>query len=82
MADQDFAKGLEGVIATDSKICRVDGINGKLYYRGYSIQDLAANSTFEETTYLLIYGRLPSKTQLSDFQESMRGSRDLYEEPA
>ena len=77
MADQAFAKGLEGVIATDSKICRVDGINGKLYYRGYSIQDLAANSTFEETTYLLVYGRLPSKTELADFQESMRGSREL-----
>ncbi|MCP4452398.1 MAG: citrate/2-methylcitrate synthase [Planctomycetes bacterium] len=77
MADQAFPKGLEGVIATDSKICRVDGINGKLYYRGYSIQDLAANSTFEETTYLLIYGRLPSESQLAEFEESMRDSREL-----
>ncbi|MCF7973817.1 MAG: citrate synthase, partial [Phycisphaerae bacterium] len=77
MSEQTFAKGLEGVIATDSKICRVDGINGGLYYRGYSIQDLAANSTFEETTYLLLYGRLPSKTELADFQESMRGSREI-----
>jgi len=77
MADQEFAKGLEGVIATDSKICQVDGINGKLYYRGYSIQDLAASSTFEETTFLLLYGRLPSKADLADFIESMRGSREL-----
>lgn len=77
MADQDFAKGLEGVIATDSKICQVDGVNGKLYYRGYSIQDLAAHSTFEETTFLLLYGRLPSKTELAEFTDAMRGGREL-----
>ncbi len=77
MADQDFAKGLEGVIATDSKICQVDGINGKLYYCGYSIQELAAHSSFEETTFLLLYGRFPSKSELAEFAEGMRDSREL-----
>jgi citrate synthase len=77
MAEQEFARGLEDVIATDSKICQVDGINGKLYYRGYSIQDLAAHSTFEETTFLLLYGRLPSATEMADFSASMRNCREL-----
>jgi citrate synthase len=50
----EYAKGLEGVIAAESDICQIDGANGKLYYRGYSIEDLAKNSSFEETTYLLL----------------------------
>ncbi|MHC4568795.1 MAG: citrate/2-methylcitrate synthase, partial [Planctomycetota bacterium] len=37
----EYAKGLEGVIAAESEICQIDGANGKLYYRGYSIEDLA-----------------------------------------
>ncbi|MFC1763224.1 citrate/2-methylcitrate synthase [Planctomycetota bacterium] len=77
MADTEFAKGLEGVIATTSEICQVDGVNGKLYYRGYSIQDLAAHSDFEETTYLLLYGKLPTAQELETFSQCMRGGREL-----
>ena len=51
------AHGLEGIVAGESTICRVDGAKGVLYYRGYSIEDLAAHSTFAETTYLLLYGQ-------------------------
>jgi citrate synthase len=79
MAETDYAKGLEGVIAAESQICQIDGANGKLYYRGYSIEDLAQNSSFEETTYLLLFEQLPNEEQLADFTTSMRKCRDLPE---
>jgi citrate synthase len=77
MAETSYAKGLEGVIAAESTICRIDGANGKLYYRGYSIEDLARYSSFEETTYLLLYENLPTREELDDFSQRMRGSRGL-----
>lgn len=77
MPETSYAKGLEGVIAAESTICRIDGANGKLYYRGYSIEDLARHSDFEETTYLLLYEKLPSKDELAEFSRRMRGSRAL-----
>ncbi len=77
MASTEFAKGLEGVIAAESKICRIDGQEGKLYYLGYSIEDLVEHCSFEEVTYLLLYGELPNKIQLDDFTKRMRASRDL-----
>lgn len=79
MAETDYAKGLEGVIAAESEICQIDGANGKLYYRGYSIEDLAQYSSFEETTYLLLFDQLPTQDQLADFTDSMRKCRDLPE---
>ncbi|TVR92411.1 MAG: citrate synthase [Spirochaetaceae bacterium] len=77
MANTEYAKGLEGVIAAESKICRIDGENGKLFYLGYSIEDLARNTSFEETTYLLLYGELPTPTELESFRARMRAGRDL-----
>ena len=77
MTDIEYAKGLEGVIAAESEICQIDGANGKLYYRGYSIEDLAEHSSFEETTYLLLNERLPTKTELTEFSKRMRQCRDL-----
>ena len=74
-----YAKGLEGVVAGESQICRIDGQNGKLYYLGYPIEELAANSNFEETTYLLLYGELPDRRQMDAFSKRMRSSRDLVE---
>ena len=64
MAQTEYAKGLEGVIAAESEICRIDGEKGKLYYRGYPIEDLAEHSTYEEVTYLLLYEKLPTRDQL------------------
>lgn len=61
-----YAKGLEGVVAAESQICRIDGEIGKLYYVGYSIEDLVAHCTFEEVTYLLLYGELPNASQLME----------------
>lgn len=77
MAETSYSKGLEGVIAGESRICKVDGENGRLYYHGYQIADLTERATFEEVTYLLLYGELPSSRELSEFTVSMRGSREL-----
>ena len=80
MAEATYAKGLEGVVAAESEICRIDGEQGKLFYLGYSIEDLARFSDFEETTYLLLYGRLPNKEEKERFSKRMRVSRDLAPE--
>jgi len=77
MAETTYSKGLEGVIAAESEICQIDGASGKLYYRGYSIEDLAEHSSFEETTYLLLHERLPSPRELEHFSRRMRQSRQL-----
>ncbi|WP_248930515.1 citrate synthase [Paenibacillus hamazuiensis] len=56
-------KGLEGIVAAESSISSI--IDGVLTYRGYNIDDLAENATFEEVAYLLWYGKLPNRTELS-----------------
>jgi len=76
---ENFAKGLEGVIAAESKICRIDGEKGQLYYMGYAITDLVDHCTFEEVSYLLLYGDLPTREQLVVFSAKMRNARDLPE---
>jgi citrate synthase len=74
-----YAKGLEGVVAGETEICRIDGQNGRLYYLGYSIEELARDSNFEETTYLLLHGKLPNRQEMAEFSRKMRASRDLSE---
>jgi citrate synthase len=74
-----YPKGLEGVVAGESEICRIDGQNGRLYYLGYSIEELARYSDFEETTYLLLHGKLPSRQEMAEFSVKMRASRGLSE---
>ncbi len=69
--------GLEGVPVTQSAICDIDGNQGELNYRGYPIAELAAKSSFLETTYLLIWGELPSANQLRDFEEAIQMHRRL-----
>jgi citrate synthase len=69
--------GLEDVIAGESGICYIDGEKGILAYRGYNIHELAPNSTFEETSYLLWFGRLPNARELKDITEKMTASRAL-----
>ena len=70
-------KGLDNVYVMESKICFIDGEASKLFYRGYTIEDLAQYSTFEETAYLLIYGALPNKRQLEDFKQQISSQRSL-----
>ena len=57
----DIAYGLKGIVAGETKITEVDFENGKLYFRGYDIEELAAHSTFEEVFWLLVTGELPKK---------------------
>ena len=73
----DYRPGLDGVIATESSISDINGKKGILSYRGYSIEELAQKSTFEETSYLLLTGELPTKSQLSSFTEKINRKRDL-----
>ncbi len=70
-------KGLEGVVATTSSICFIDGDRGVLAYRGIDIHDLADHSTFEETCHLLWFGALPTKAQLRDLQSRLAEERRL-----
>jgi len=70
-------KGLEGVVATNSSICYIDGDRGILAYRGIDIHELADNSSFEETCYLLWFGRLPKRDELKDLEQKLAGERKL-----
>ena len=70
-------KGLEGIVAANSGICWIDGDAGILSYRGIDIHELAENSTFEETTYLLWNGILPNELELRNFQSQLALSRAL-----
>jgi citrate synthase len=69
--------GLRGVKVADTKISDVDGENGILIYRGYRIEELARNSTFEETAYLLLYDALPTAEQLKEFSKRLTEARHL-----
>ncbi len=70
-------RGLEGAITNITRIGYVDGEAGELIYRGYKIEDLCAHSTYEEVCYLLIFGTLPTETELADFREKLRGAGRL-----
>ena len=73
----DYHPGLDGVIATESSISDIDGKKGILSYRGYSIEELAEKSTFEETCFLLLTGDLPTKDELKNFTQKINSRRDL-----
>lgn len=69
--------GLRNIEVADTKICSIDGENGKLIYRGYDILDLANHSTYEETAFLLLFGDLPIKEELDDFNSKLIESRRI-----
>lgn len=70
-----LVRGLEGVIAAPTRICDLDGANGRLAYCGYDIEDLAARATYEEVVHLLWHGDLPTRAQLSDLQTRLAAAR-------
>jgi citrate synthase len=76
MADA-AGKGLEGVVAAQTRISNVDGRQGRLWYAGYDIADLAAHATFEETIYLLHHLELPTAAQLSGTAATLRAESTL-----
>ena len=77
MSTAVVGKGLAGVVAANSGICWIDGDAGVLAYRGIDIHELAEQSTFEETTYLLWFGRLPGPAELKDFNKRLADARVL-----
>ncbi len=76
-APPTFRPGLEGVPATQSAICDIEGQRGLLTYRGYPIEQLASHSSFLETAYLLIWGELPTIFQLREFEQEVQMHRRL-----
>ncbi|SVA89558.1 uncharacterized protein METZ01_LOCUS142412, partial [marine metagenome] len=66
----EIHRGLKGVYFDTSEASFIDGSVGKLLYRGYNIHDLAEQSTFEEVTYLLLYGHLPTERELEALDSS------------
>jgi citrate synthase len=74
-----FDDGYANTGACESKVTFIDGEKGILRYRGYSIEDLAQRSTFIETSYLLIYGELPSVAQLSAFKDRILDNAQVHE---
>jgi citrate synthase len=73
----EFRPGLEGIPAAQSSISFVNGQEGILEYRGIRIEELAGNSTFLETAYLLIWGKLPTKDELIEFEHEVRYHRRI-----
>ncbi|MCH1607237.1 MAG: citrate synthase [Nitrosopumilus sp.] len=67
--------GLRGIEVADTKISNIDGEKGKLIYRGFDVLDLTKNSTFEETAYLLLYDKLPTKQELNEFNGKLVEAR-------
>src|SRR6266446_173921 len=79
-ATTEIERGLEGVVIAKSAITFIDGEQGIIRYRGIDINELAAKSNFEETTYLLWNGNLPNKIQLSEFKRQLAAHRPLPSE--
>ena len=78
MSDKsEIHRGLQGVYFDRSNVTFIDGKKGILLYRGYSIDDLAEQSTFEETCYLLIEGYLPNLKQLQEYRKKIAEKRNI-----
>jgi len=74
---KEYIPGLAGVPATKSAISSIDGEKGILAYRGYSIDDLVAHSSFEETALLLMQGELPTPKELEAFEDLYKSATRL-----
>ncbi len=77
---ENYFPGLEGVISNETAITNLEGTTegqGELAYRGYTIEDLAGQVTYEEAAFLLLYGELPTSTQLTDFNQRLAGFRSI-----
>ncbi len=73
-------KGLDDVYVKESSICLVDGVKGRLLYRGWDIRDLAEHSSFEETVFILIHGKLPTKEDLGEIRRAFGEARTIRPE--
>ena len=76
-AGEELKRGLEGVLVAESSLSQIDGDEGRLIYRGYEIDDLAREASYEEVLYLLWHGELPTPALLDAFRDGMAAERDL-----
>ncbi|WP_137286655.1 citrate synthase [Halorussus salinisoli] len=77
---EEVKKGLEGVVVAESGLSFINGDEGRLIYRGYEIEDLARDASYEEVLYLLWHGELPTRDELDEFSESMAAEREIDED--
>ncbi len=77
---RQLIRGLEGVVAAETRLCDLDGKNGRLAYAGYDIEDLARRATFEEVCHLLWYGELPTAAQLDKTMVALVAAREIPRE--
>ncbi|MBI1362745.1 MAG: citrate (Si)-synthase [Proteobacteria bacterium] len=75
-----FDPGFMSTAACESKITYIDGDAGVLMYRGYPIEQLAEHSSYLETCYLLMYGELPNKAQMAEFEATVRNHTMVHEQ--
>lgn len=73
----NYSPGLEGVIAGISTISDISSEESKLIYRGYDVHDLASKGSFEQTAYLLLYGKLPNRAELTEFENTLKAEREV-----
>ena len=73
----ELKRGLEGVVVAESDLSHIDGDAGELIYRGYAIEELAREASYEETLYLLWHGELPTAAELDEFSDAMVDAREL-----
>ena len=72
-----ISRGLEGIVATDTRLGDVRGQEGQLIYCGYDINELAGKASFEEVIYLLWHNKLPNRSELIEFKKLLAAERQL-----
>jgi citrate synthase len=77
MSEGTLIRGLEGVVAAETRLCDLDGANGRLAYGGYDIGDLARQATFEDVSYLLWHGELPARAALDALRRELTAARPI-----
>jgi citrate synthase len=75
-AEQTYGRGLEGLVVGDTAISDIDGAVGRLLYRGHAIEDLVGRATFEEVTYLILFGEMPDAAQVEDWSAELQRWRE------
>jgi citrate synthase len=75
--ESGLIRGLEGVVAATTRLCDLDGVNGRLAYQGYAIEDLARHASFEEVVLLLWQGELPREADLAAFRQELAEAAPL-----
>ncbi|ELY47479.1 citrate synthase [Natronorubrum sulfidifaciens] len=76
----DLKKGLEGVLVAESGLSSIDGDEGRLIYRGYTIEELARGASYEEVVYLLWHGHLPNADELESFTAALNEEREVSDD--